>query len=79
MLRARELRKSRSLPEALLWNEIKNNSYDVKVTNKKAVAGNMSVHSKSTAFRKGTDYIVTELIEFVKTDLEKYLRKALTA
>ena len=44
-------------------------AYDVKVSNKETLAGNMSVHSKSTAFRKGTDYIVAELIKFVKTDL----------
>lgn len=50
-------------------------AYDVKVTNKKTLAGNMSVHSKSTAFRKGTDYIVADLIDFIKFDLEKYLNK----
>lgn len=48
-------------------------AYDVKVTNKKALVGNMSV--ETTAFHKSTDYIVADLIEFVKLDLEKYLRK----
>ncbi|MCR4821237.1 MAG: hypothetical protein K5838_08965 [Elusimicrobiales bacterium] len=70
-----------SLPETIEIEENGNKdltSYDVKVTNKKAVAGNIST-DKSLALRNGTDYIVAELIKFVKTDLEKYLRKALTA
>ena len=42
-------------------------AYDVKVSNKKALVGNMSV--ETTAFHKSTDYIVADLIEFVKLDL----------
>ena len=57
-------------------------AYDIKVARrdiiqgkiKEAAAGNTST-DKSLALRNGSDYIISDLIDFIKFDLEKYLNK----
>lgn len=61
-------------------------AYDIKVARrdtiqgkiKEAAAGNIST-DKSLALRNGSDYIISDLIDFIKLDLEKYLSSVQSA